>query len=103
MRYFLICDNSDTLTGHRMAGIEGVIASEKHETETLIKQCIADESIAVLLITEQLAALCPPLINDLRLNAHRPLVVVIPNRHGTSRPTDSITQYIREAIGVKLS
>ncbi len=98
----MICDNTDSLTGHRMAGIEGVIAKDKTETETQIRRAIDDESIAVLLITEQLASLCPALIDELRLNSHRPLVVVVPDRKGTSRPADSITRYIREAIGVKL-
>ena len=34
--------------------------------------------------------------------AGRPLVVEIPDRHSAGRAPDSITRYIREAIGVKL-
>lgn len=102
MRYYLICDNTDTLTGHRMAGIEGVIAADKSETEAYLRRAIDDETIGVLLITEKLAELCPAIVDDLRLNSHRPLLVVIPNREGTGRTPDSITRYIREAIGVKL-
>ena len=36
------------------------------------------------------------------MRGHRPLVVEIPDRHSTGRASDSITRYIREAIGVKL-
>ena len=38
----------------------------------------------------------------MKLSAHRPLVVEIPDRHSAGRSGDSITRYIREAIGVKL-
>ncbi len=56
----------------------------------------------MLLITEKLAALCQDLIAPLKLTAQRPLVVEIPDRHSAGRAPDSITRYIREAIGVKL-
>ena len=67
-----------------------------------IQTAAADPDIAVLLITEKLAALCQDLIAPLKLTAQRPLVVEIPDRHRAGRAPDSITRYIREAIGVKL-
>jgi V/A-type H+-transporting ATPase subunit F len=102
MRYFLICDNTDTQTGLRLAGIEGVVSHDKGYTEELIRAALLEEDLGVLLITEKLASLCPNLISDIKLNYLRPLLVVIPDRHGTTRPPDSITRHIREAIGVKL-
>jgi len=41
-------------------------------------------------------------IDDLRLNASRPLVVEIPGRGGSIRPQGRITGYIKDAIGIKL-
>ncbi len=102
MRYFLICDNVDTLTGMRLAGIEGILARTPQETESAIRNAIADPEIAILLINEKLAALCPSLVSDLKMNSTKPLVVEIPDRHHTQRTPDSITRYIREAIGVKV-
>ena len=60
------------------------------------------EDIAVVLMTEHLVRLCPELVDDLKLNRSRPLIVEIPDRHSTGRSSDSITRYIREAIGVKI-
>ena len=96
MKYFVITDSTDTQVGLRLAGIEGVVVRE----EPLVRAAIPD--IAVLLITEKLAALCQDLIAPLKLTAQRPLVVEIPDRHSAGRAPDSITRYIREAIGVKL-
>ena len=97
MKYFVITDSTDTQVGLRLAGIEGVVVRE----EPLVRAAI-DPDIAVLLITEKLAALCQDLIAPLKLTAQRPLVVEIPDRHSAGRAPDSITRYIREAIGVKL-
>lgn len=102
MKYFLISDNTDTLTGMRLAGIDGVRASDRKETQAALAGCMNDPDIGVVLITEKLSALCPELIYDLKLKSTRTLVVEIPDRHGTGRAPDSITRYIREAIGVKL-
>ena len=102
MRYFVISDNSDTLTGLRLAGIEGIRAETREETLTAIDRAIQDESIGILLINEKLAELCPEQISRLKQTAMRPLLVEIPDRHHTERALDSITRYIREAIGIKV-
>ena len=98
MKYFVITDSTDTQVGLRLAGIEG----EEPLVRAAIQTAAADPDIAVLLITEKLAALCQDLIAPLKLTAQRPLVVEIPDRHSAGRAPDSITRYIREAIGVKL-
>lgn len=102
MRYFVISDNSDTLTGLRLAGIEGVRAETREQTLAAIETASNDPSIGILLINEKLAALCPEQVSALKLTAVRPLLVEIPDRHHTGRAPDSITQYIREAIGIKV-
>lgn len=102
MRYFVICDNSDTLVGMRLAGIEGTVTRTAEETESALLQAKADPEIAILLINENLAALCPALVSEMKMNSTRPLLVEIPDRHHTRRTPDSITRYIREAIGVKV-
>ncbi|MCL2121902.1 MAG: V-type ATP synthase subunit F [Clostridiales bacterium] len=102
MRYYLITDNVDTQVGMRLAGVEGVVVHQRDEVQEAIKEAEADSSIAILLITEKLAAIVPDQIINLRLYRSHPLVVIIPDRHGTGRAPDSITRYIREAIGIKL-
>jgi V/A-type H+-transporting ATPase subunit F len=102
MRYYLVADNVDTLSGMRLAGIEGVVVHGRDETQDAIRKAIEDTTIGILLINEKLASLCPELIYELKLKSHRPLVVEIPDRHGTGRSADSITRYIREAIGIKI-
>lgn len=102
MRFFVISDNTDTLTGLRLAGIEGMRVSSPAEVKAAVAQVIANPDIGVLLITEKLARQTPDLMFDLKLKSKNTLVVEIPDRHGTGRSPDSITRYIREAIGIRV-
>ena len=102
MRYYLISDNTDTYTGMRLAGIEGILVHERGEVIAALAKVTEDRNVGVILITEKLSALCSEQVNDILLNRTSPLIVVIPDRHGTARPADSITRYVREAIGIKI-
>lgn len=102
MKFFLISDNVDTKVGMRFAGIEGVVVHEEEEVRRELKEAMAREDIAVILMTEKLVSLCPDLIYELKLSTKRPLIVEIPDRHGNGRTKDSITKYVQDAIGVKL-
>ncbi len=102
MRMFLISDNVDTLTGMRLAGVEGVVVHEKHEIKNAVDDVLSKKDIGVLLLTEKLCREIPEVIDDIKLNRKLPLIVEIPDRHGSGRQENFITNYINEAIGIKL-
>ncbi|MDD6489729.1 MAG: V-type ATP synthase subunit F [Clostridia bacterium] len=102
MKFYLISDNVDTMMGMRLAGIDGVIVHEDKEVRDALTKAMDMEDVAVILMTERLVQLCPELVYDLKLNRKQPLIVEIPDRHGSGRAKDSITRYVRDAIGVKI-
>lgn len=102
MKYFVITDSTDTQVGLRLAGVDGVVVREEEAVRAALRNALDDPTIGILLVTEGLAALCADLLAPVKMTGHRPLVVEIPDRHSTGRAGDSITRYIREAIGVKL-
>ena len=102
MKMFLISDNIDTQTGMRLAGIDGVVVHEKDEVMGALNRVLEEKDIAVVLITEKLVKLIPDYIKHVKLNIKLPLIVEIPDRHGTTRPADSITRYVKESIGLKI-
>lgn len=102
MCFYLISDNIDTIVGMRLAGIEGTLVHEDSEVEEALLGIVENPEVAVVLITERLVTLCKDLVYDLKLNRKRPLIVEIPDRHGSGRSKDSITRYVREAIGLKI-
>lgn len=102
MRIYLISDNIDTYTGMRLAGVEGAVVHKKNELKAELEKVLADKSTGIVLLTEKLGAEFPDIIDDVKLNRKLPLIVEIPDRHGTGRKPDFITAYVNEAIGLKL-
>lgn len=102
MKMFLISDNTDTLTGLRLAGVEGVVVHEREELKESIEHAMKDPDIGVILLTEKFKKEFPDLIDEIKLNRKMPLLIEIPDRHGTGRSKNFITSYVNDAIGLKL-
>ena len=102
MKMYLISDNTDTLTGMRLAGVEGCIVHERAELRKALEDAIANKENGIILLTEKFGREFPDIIDDVRLNRRLPLLIEIPDRHGTGRKPDFITSYVSEAIGIKL-
>lgn len=99
---FLISDNVDTYTGMRLAGVDGVVVHERKELREQLEKVLQDKSIGIVLLTEKFRREFPDILDEFRLERKIPLLIEIPDRHGTGRKKDFITSYITEAIGLKL-
>ena len=102
MKMYLISDNTDTLTGMRLAGVEGVVAHSREEVTRALDDALDRKDVGILLLTEALGRNYPDLVKDVRSGHKMPLLIEIPDRHGTGRRPDFITAYVNEAIGLKL-
>ena len=102
MNMFLISDNRDTYTGMRLAGVEGVVVHERQELKDALDAASRDPEVGIVLLTEKFGREFPDLIDDVKLNRRLPLLIEIPDRHGTGRKENFITDYVSEAIGLKL-
>lgn len=102
MRGFVISDNTDTLMGMRLAGVEGEIVHEREQALAALHKAVRTENIAVVMITEKLAALCGAEVQELKEHTALPLVVIIPDRHGTSDMTAAISRYLAETVGIHI-
>lgn len=102
MKIYLVSDNVDTLVGMRLAGIEGCVVHEQGELKKAIDHALEDKEIGILLLTEKFGREYPELINKVKLDYKLPLIIEVPDRHGTGRKPDFITSYVNEAIGLKL-
>lgn len=67
-----------------------------------LEHTIADKEVGIILLTEKFGREFPEIIDDVRLHHKTPLIIEIPDRHGTGRKPDFITSYVNEAIGLKL-
>ena len=102
MKMYLISDNVDTLTGMRLSGVEGSVVHQRDELKEALEMALLDKEIGIILLTEKFGREFPDIIDDVKLNRKLPLIIEIPDRHGTGRKPDFITSYVNEAIGLKL-
>ena len=102
MKVFLISDNTHTLTGMRLSGVDGVVVHEREEILKELEQVKEDRDIGILLITELLVERVQLELNEMKLSSNLPIIIEIPDRHGTRRLPDFLTRYIRESIGLKI-
>ena len=102
MHAFLVSDNHDTLVLLRLAGITGVIVQGMDATRSAVQEALSMRDLGILVTTEKAAAVVPDIAQELRESGRLPLLVEIPDRHGSVRGNDALTRYITNAIGVKL-
>ena len=102
MKIYLISDNVDTQTGMRLAGVDGVVVHTREELKNALETALSDKEIGILLLTEKFGREFPEIVDDVKLNHKIPLIIEIPDRHGTGRKPNFITSYVNEAIGLKL-
>ena len=99
---FLISDNTHTLAGMRLAGIEGIVVHERQEILRELQKIKETKDLGILLITELLVERVQPEIDEMRTSKDLPIIVEIPDRHGSRRQADTLSRTIRESIGLKI-
>ena len=100
MKFYLISDDRDTLTGMHLAGIEGKFCEKIEDAEQAMLEATKDDSIGILLITDSIATAFPETVSNIKLNYSTPLLVEIPNSDNTERPVDSILKIVHDVIGI---
>ena len=78
MKMYLISDNVDTLTGMRLAGVEGAVVHEREALKNELDKVLADKSIGIILLTEKFGREFPEIIDDVKLERKLPLIIEIP-------------------------
>ena len=82
--------------------IFSVILNQRDELREALEKVLTDKTVGVVLLTEKFGREFPDILDQFRLDRKLPLLVEIPDRHGTGRKKDFITSYVTEAIGLKL-
>lgn len=102
MKAFLISDNVDTFVGMKVAGIKGIVVHSKEEILFKIEELKEDKEIGIIILTEKISRLVYEEVRELKLKKQGPLIIEIPDRHGTIKGDNSILKYVKESIGLKL-
>ena len=79
-----------------------MVVHEREELKEALEKALADKRYRYPAAHRKVWTGIPEIVDDVKLNHKVPLIVEIPDRHGTGRKPDFITSYVNEAIGLKL-
>lgn len=101
MNYFMIGDE-DAVLGFGMVGVQGRSVRTPQEAEAAFKSALENREIGIVIITERIAELIRPLVDDYVFTEEFPLIVEIPDRTGRMEGRVELREMVNRAIGITL-
>lgn len=102
MKFFCIADG-DTLRGFRLAGVDGRVVSTAEESRQAIEDALRMPDCGIVIITADAAEMAREMIDTVRLERDRPLIIEIPGPRGKPAESKGLRKFVQEAVGIRLS
>jgi V/A-type H+/Na+-transporting ATPase subunit F len=99
---FLCIGDEDTARGFRLAGITASAVKTPKEALAAIEDASQQTDCGVIIITEKAAAWVRKVVETIRLERDRPLIVEIPGPEGPLPGRKSLKELVAEAVGVSM-
>lgn len=101
MKFHCIADE-DTVRGFRLAGVAGSVANSAGEASAAVNSALAEPDCGIIILTQQLADGIRPLVEQIRFERERPLIVEITGPEGAAPARKNLRQLVQEAVGLHL-
>ena len=99
MDFYIIADR-DTVTGFKLAGVDGFATDNAREASATLERIAAESPDRIVIITEPLADDLEEQIDAIRYSQEHPLIVTIPGPDGAESADDALMRTIRMATGL---
>ena len=98
---YLVIGDEDTVLGFRSAGVPGVVAGSSQDVVEAL-QFAQEKNVGVIILTEEVAGMAQAELDEIRFEQELPMTVLIPGPGGPLAGRRTLSEIIREAIGVKV-
>jgi V/A-type H+-transporting ATPase subunit F len=98
----LVIGHPEAVLGFSLVGVHGQAATSAAEVNQALHDALAATDVGIVLVTEDVAGLIAARMEQLKLRSTVPLVVEIPGPAGVRPGQPSLSQVVRQAIGVKI-
>jgi len=88
--------------GFALTGVQGVVAKTPEALNRALDAALADRSIGIVLITEDIARLARARVDELMMQSEMPLVVELPGPGDMSQSRPSIGETLHRMLGVEI-
>jgi len=101
MKYAIIGDE-DTVLGFGIVGVSGRVAGNAEEAKRAFQEILDDKETSIIIMTERVADMIRSIVDRYLFTESFPLIVEIPDRHGSSPDRPGIRELVNAAIGIKI-
>ena len=110
MEYFVIAER-EIILGFKLVGVDGTVALNREEALSAFRRVTGlggaesvpvDERPKILILTEDVSAMIEDEVLSWQKGSQYPLIVEIPGIHGHLEGKKSLTDAIREAVGISV-
>ena len=112
MKYWIIGER-ELVLGFSLVGVPGTVVRNRKKPSTLYRVTgrgsllaggapVAEDRAKVLILTEEASAMLEEEVREWQMSAEYPLIVEIPGLHGHLPGRKTLTDSIREAIGIRV-
>ncbi|HXF85363.1 MAG TPA: V-type ATP synthase subunit F [Anaerolineales bacterium] len=98
----LVIGHPEAVLGFSLAGVHGRVATSAEEVNRALDEALAAKDVGIILVTQDVASMIQPRMDDLKLHSTIPLVVEIPSPAGVPPDQPSLGEIVLRAIGIKL-
>ena len=92
----------EAVLGFSLAGLNGREASTVEEANEALDEALKARDVGIVLVTQDVANLIQPRMEQLKLHSTLPLIVEIPAPGGPRPGEPSLGEVVLRAIGIKL-
>jgi V/A-type H+-transporting ATPase subunit F len=99
----LVIGHPDAVLGFSLAGVSGHPARTAAEVHQALDEALAASGVGIILVTDDVAALIRPRMDQLKMHSTVPLVVEIPAPAAARPGNPPLSEVVKRAIGIKIS
>jgi len=97
-----VIGHSEAILGFSLVGVHGQAAATAQEANQALDKALSGPDVGIILVTQDVADLIEPRMDELKRRSTVPLVVEIPGPEGSYGSQPPLSEVIRRAIGVKI-
>lgn len=101
MKFFVLADE-DIVLGFRYVGVDGEVINEPTKAKEAFERAVKIPDLGILIITEKISDILHDEVIKWQHESLYPLIVEIPDFDGHLPDRQTLTDAIREAVGINI-
>jgi vacuolar-type H+-ATPase subunit F/Vma7 len=97
-----VIGHPEAVLGFSLAGVSGRAAASLADANTALDEALRSRDTGIILVTQDVARMIQPRMDELKRHSTLPLVVEIPSPEGVQQDEPSLSEVVLRAIGIKL-